>query len=482
MAVPISWCKRMLWLAVVLVGTARAAPLSETFMYAGDVESALKAAASEARAAPGDLAAQERWIDVQLTLGLTDRAVLAAKGRVDASPTSPDAHYLLGRALPSADQARQAYERALRLDPDHARSHMGMGAIHTARQDFPAAIDAYARATRLDASLAEAWLGLARAHLAQGDVPPALEVSRKAMAAVPDHPDAYLTAAVLDPTTARATLDLAARKAGQDSRVHAALAELQLAAGEGDAALTSSTRALQIDPTDTGALRVQLFARALKAGTLDAKGLRTLIAVQSAAGGPSTWDGLVAGYPRTGLTWAGRSQARLVAGDATGALADLVEATKRDPDEPELQGAYGLLLLRQGKAADAVPWLAKATAARPWDGSLGVAHGAALSRAGRHDEAIAALSRLADRRRYDSEVAIAHADALLAAGKPEVAYQVVLQAAERRMDPRLMVALMAVATQTGRFAEAAGILEEIGTTTGNASALELAAKLRARQP
>jgi hypothetical protein len=75
---------------------------------------------------------------------------------------------------------------------------------------------------------------------------------------------------------------------------------------------------------------------------------------------------------------------------------------------------------------------------------------------------VSVLSKLSARRRYDSDVAVAHADALLLARKPELAYQVVLDAAERRMDTRLMIALMAVATQVGKYGEAADILEEIG--------------------
>lgn len=481
MAVRLTGCKRWFLLVALTCGVARASTLSEEHMYAGDVESALRAAALEARQAPDDIAAQERHVDVLLTLGLTDRAIQVAKQRVEQQPMNPDSHYLLGRAVPSAEAARASFERALRLEPDHARSHMGMGAVYTAEADMDGAIEAYQRAVERDPGLAEAWLGLSRAWIVKNDLPSALAVSKRAMEAAPSAPDPYLTAAVLDPANARPTLEKAARLAGRDARIHASLAEVLLAAGEADGALASASRALAIDPTDAAALRAQMFARALKAGTLDVKGWRALIAAQADARGPAAFDPLVEAYPRSALALAGRSQARLAAGDAAGALADLQKAGVLDAGEPEIQGALGLLLLQQGKAADALPWIERAAAARPWDGSLGIARGAALGRVGRHDEAIAGLASLSTRRRYDSEVAIAHADALLLAGKPELAYKVVLDAAERRMDARLMVALMAVATQVGRFAEAADILEQIGRTTGDPKALELAARLRARQ-
>jgi hypothetical protein len=169
MAGPIQTCKQWVLLAGLwFAGPASASSVSEAFMYAGDVESALRAAASEARAAPDDVAAQERHIDVLLSLGLVDRAVDVARKRVEAAPASPDAHYLLGRAFPSADAARAAYERALKLDPAHARAHMGMGAVHTAASDAERALGAYGRAVQADPLLAEAWLGLSRAHIAKG--------------------------------------------------------------------------------------------------------------------------------------------------------------------------------------------------------------------------------------------------------------------------------------------------------------------------
>ena len=124
--------------------------------------------------------------------------------------------------------------------------------------------------------------------------------------------------------------------------------------------------------------------------------------------------------------------------------------------------------------------LLRAYTARPWDVSLGLGAGAAASRAGRHDEAIALLADLVKRLPYASNAAIALADGLLLAGRKEEAYQVVLDAAERRTDPQILVALVAVAGQSGRYGEAAGILEQIGRATNDPKTLEIAAKLRER--
>jgi len=472
-------CKRAIVGLALFFGLAAAAatPVSESLMYAGDVQNALMAARSEAEADPADIAAQERLIDVLLTLGLYDRAIETYRKRIETAPTDPDAHYLLGRALPDATAARASYERALKFEPIHARSHMGMGAIYTAAGDFDAAIAAYGRATRFDSTLAEAWLGLTRAHLAKGELDQALAVSRRAMDAAPRDPDAYITVAVLDPSSAREVLEKAAKWAPGDPRVHTSLAEIRLADNDAKGAVESVDRALAIDPTDPASMRIKLFASAIARGVLDLQGYRDLIAARESGG---QFDALVLRYPDAALVWAARSQHRMAAGDREGALADLEKATTLDPGEAEFQGAYGLLLLDQKRAQDALPWLEQAITARPWDGSLGVAYGRALSAVGRHEQAAKAMKLFAERRLYDSDATIAYADALLAAGKPEAAYQVVLAASERRMDERLVVALMAAATQTGRYGEAADILDQISVATKNPAVHDLAERLRAK--
>ena len=48
------------------------------------------------------------------------------------------------------------------------------------------------------------------------------------------------------------------------------------------------------------------------------------------------------------------------------------------------------------------------------------------------------------------------------------------------MDEKLVVALMAAAAQSGRYGEAAEIMQQIADETGNSRAHELAAMLRAK--
>ena len=450
-------------------------PRSETLLLSGNVTAALAAVDEEVAAQPDDVSTQERRIDILLGLGAVTKAVEGASDRVEANPLDADAHYLLGRALPEAREARQAYERALKIDPLHARSHMGMGAIHTALGDLPSAAAAYGRAVRIDATLAEAWLGAVRTQLALDQLETAREMAKKAVLAVPDAADAWLTVAALHPDQGRELLATAATRAGHDPRIHALLSQALLDAGEASEAVRSAKAALAIDPTEPTALRVDLFARQLVAGTLDMAGMQRLREAK-----PADVEALVAAYPRTPVTWLARANGRLAADDLDGALADLRVAQKLAPDEIEVLGQLGLLLEHRKEHADAAPLLTRASRARPWDAGLALAAGGALSGAGRHEEAIRWLSDLEKRLQYDSRSSIALADALLRNGDAEAAYQVVLAATERKTDPQILVALMTMAAQSGRYDEAASMLEEIGRKMGNPKALELASKLRAK--
>src|SRR5688572_10447101 len=104
------WCA--LWAGLALAG-------AEDLLRQGRIQEAFPAVKAEAEAHPEDVVAVERWLDLLATLGMPDLAVAEAQRAVIANPGSANANYLLGRALPSADLSRRAYERALELDPKH---------------------------------------------------------------------------------------------------------------------------------------------------------------------------------------------------------------------------------------------------------------------------------------------------------------------------------------------------------------------------
>jgi tetratricopeptide (TPR) repeat protein len=462
---------------------AMAASEAESLLRAGRVEAAIEAASRDAAADPGDLDAAELYIDMLLASGFGARAERAQKERVSESPTDPNAHYLLGRSARDAELAQKSYEAALRLDPGHARSHMGMAAVHTAAGRLLEARDGYIRSLKLDMTLSEAWLALGRIQVQLGDPAAALEIARQGLVPCPEEPGLYLMVAALDLPAAEATLRTGLGRVSDDSRLSTTLAEVLLDKGDGAGALAAAGDALAIDSRDMDAARARLFADELVAGRLDHAGYTALVEaralqVADASAAVAAFDDLVTQYPASALTWLGRSQARKAQDNAEGAVADLRMSLARDPGNVEANGALGLQLLGGGAPAEALPHLQTAQNARPWDVSLGLALARALQETGEIDGAIAMRANLVIAHPLDTRVLLEHAQALLDASRPDEAYKIVREAIRRLPDPKLGVALVATALASGRATEAAAILEQIGQQTDNPRLLSAAAKLR----
>jgi tetratricopeptide (TPR) repeat protein len=460
--------------------------LVETHLYAKNTEQAILSAESAAVAAPGDIDAQEIYIDVLMSSGLGSRAQRIYRDRVGSNPTNANAQYLLGRASVSGADAAISYERALRIDPDHARSHMGMGAVYTAKGAHPDAARAYFRSVNLDPSLSEAWLGLIRAELAMGLIEDAQSLAKKGLRHVPEEPGLYLLIAELDPSDASRVLSGAVGRGIDDPRVLSALAGALLEDGDADRAVVTARHALAIDRSNADATQVALFAAAVTSGTLDIDGYRGLGAARDRqrtdkAAALSLFDGLVAKYPKCALTWLGRSQLRVELGDTAGALSDSASAARLAPGNTEIEAGHGMLLLSAEHFGDAAPYLMRASEARPWDASLSLAFARALDETDRDADALKVLEVVHGMHPFDPRVTVAYGQLLVDNGRAEEAYQLIRKSMERVPDPRLGVALVMVATAAERYGEAAQILERLAAQTGRKSLAEHAARLRERE-
>lgn len=463
---------------------AQAQSRAEQLLWKGEVDAALLAARQSADADPAAIEAQELLIDMLLAAGLPAIAWERQQQRVGAHPDDPDAHYLVGRAAIDAEDSRKAYEAALRLNPAHARAHMGIAAIHAAHGRHAEARDGYERAVRTDPSLREAWLGLVRCHLALGEAEAAEAVARKGTEAVPQEGGLWLALAALAPDEAVETLRRGAAKAPIDARVHERLAGLLLERGDAAGAVEAAKRALEQDPRRIDAGRHLVFAQALASGTLDADGYRQLVGARARQsedpdGAARAYDSLVKRYAGTQLTWLARAQLRELRGDLDGALSDLARALKVAPDDVEAQAAYGLLLLETRRPDEARVWLRRAARGRPWDRSLALALARAHGEAG--DPAAAAMELAALQRRlpWDVDVTLLLANAHLEAGEPERAWLVLGEMLRRVPDPRLAAALVMVAPRAGRHQEAARLLDQLAERGDSRQLRELAERLRA---
>lgn len=462
-------------------GTAPAwAQDAQTLIRQGRVLDAVPVAENEALAHPADLDAWERWIDLSLALGMTERMVPTIQTRVQRHPEDPDAHYLLGRALPDPADSRVAYERALRLDPDHARAWMGVGALERATGELRAAAEAYQRALRTDPTLAEAWGGLMTVFSALGDRDALAGVADAARRAVPDDPAAYLTLAALRPAQAGALLREAAQNAGWDGRVMAALAEQLLREDDAAAAVQAATRAVAIDPRNGGARFALLLAQERVAGTLSAEGMAGLIRARTLPGveaGPLL-DRLIASNPRSPMLHVARAAARPPE-QAAQAEQDLARALELDPGHHEARATLGLRLVTS-RPERAVDLLAPVAAARPEDPDLATAIARARLASGRAQEALLPVQAAAERHPYDVELQLTHIQVLHAASEGEAALQAARGLAQRVPEVRTLLVWAAAAVEAGALHEAARVYRRLQKQTNETRFGALAAELEAK--
>jgi len=458
---------------------AAATTPGEKLMLAGRLDDALPVVQAEARANQSDLDSQERYIDLLLTMELGSIAETNYRRRVAADSSNADSHYLLGRVVPTAPLAVAEYQRALQLDAEHARAYMGLGAVYRATGASGEAIDAYRLALQRDTSLGEAWGGLTIALLNQNRRGEALEAARLHMLNVPGEAGGYLVVAELRPDEAAAVTAQAVTAAPDDPRVHAAMAEIELLAGRGKQAREAGVAALTIAPGHIGARLTVMFAHAMEQGTLDAEGYKAMVIAQNISQSDpekarEAYDLLVQSYPKCPLVYMGRSR---VPRGIDAAITDVRKALELDPQMSEAQAALGLLLMQTGDFKGALMALDQAIVARPFDISLLIMSAKA---AGELDST-ASLSRLEQAwTTFPSDVrlALVYAQYLSAAGGHERAIEILAKTANKVPDPKLGVALASVAKDGELVTLGAQTLDELATSTGNATFAAIATSLR----
>jgi tetratricopeptide (TPR) repeat protein len=468
----------LVWLGLAFAG-------AEDLLREGRLQEAIPVARAELDAHPQHVEAGERWLDLLTTLGLGDVAVAEAQRGVVARPGSADANYLLGRALPSADLSRRAYERALELDPRHARATMGLGSLARAANDPTTADAKFSAAVKLDPSLIEAWQGLVAARLMSARPDLAIETARANISANPTAAEGYLTLSVLDAGHAVSLLEAASVKVKGDPRIFAALAEARLRNGDAAGARTAVNAALKLDPGRAEAVRVAWVLSSIEAGKLPVSAWAALDDVQrlqrsDRGAARAKLTALVAASPSSVVPLVRRARLFSDTGEQALAGADLQAALKLDPTDAETQADVGRWLLANGRAQDAKRWLEAASLARPWDAGLALAAGTAAVGAGDAAWAAPFLVAAVNRFPYDAQLALAAANALSKLGDREGAYRTLSAASRRLPDGRLVVALAAAAKDAGRYAEAADIVEALAARLDRPSLRELAAKLRAQ--
>lgn len=464
---------------LLMVITALAGSEAEDLLLRGQLGTAIEVAQADAQEHPGDISAQELWIDIMLTAGQAPQTAARYTEWTRIRPEDPDAHYLVGRATLDPEASREAYEIALRLRPNHARAHMGMGAIHRGLKDLDSAVEAYQRAVRYDPTLSEAWAGLAASWLGQNRPNEAKRVCRDAIKNVPSEADAYLTLAMLAPEESELILLQAVRNVPGDPRTHAAQGARLLVSGQPVKALAAAETALAIEGTNPQALRTRMFARSMVAGNLDDAGFKSIDMLQGSddGGRVAEWDALVVAYPKSSLPLMGRASVT-AREELSGALVDLSLAVRLEPDNEEALASYGLVLLEARRFDEALVMLRKATMVRPRDASLNEALARAAAATGDIAFATTKLEEVIAERPDRVNSVVLLAGIMSESGDKEAAYALLRGAVGRNRDATLALALAGAARDIGRVLEAADILEALGNQLGSAQMLESAKNLR----
>jgi tetratricopeptide (TPR) repeat protein len=111
----------------------------------------------------------EGWfaMGLELEVGSPGEARDAYRRALELDPGHADAHVNLGRLLQEAGRARDAeghYHAALAEDDEHATAWYNLGTVLEDRRRWKEAVAAYEHATRADPRLADAWFNLSRLY------------------------------------------------------------------------------------------------------------------------------------------------------------------------------------------------------------------------------------------------------------------------------------------------------------------------------
>ena len=130
-------------------------------------ELANRAAQELAATAPNSYQAQELEAEALESQGKWDDAAALYRKILQAHPNVPSIHYHLGQALlsgPAAaantDQAKQEFEKELKIDPSNASAEFVLGELARRAGQWDQAIAHFSRASKLDVGFSEAYLAL----------------------------------------------------------------------------------------------------------------------------------------------------------------------------------------------------------------------------------------------------------------------------------------------------------------------------------
>ncbi|MEI8254840.1 MAG: tetratricopeptide repeat protein [Deltaproteobacteria bacterium] len=318
----------------------------------GELVLAHEEADTAAHLVPGEPHA--RLIEARLALRRGDRAsaetqlrALAARGARSVPPgVTSRAMLLRVDLLLDTERADDALALAEALDRDHplvASVKNRLGLARAAVGDRAGAREAYERAVSLDPRHDPAMVNLARMSRERGDLAGARTLLERSLAVAPDSPEVWLAYGVvlgdLHADTARHALVRAGELAPDDPAAWVAQGDLDLADGNIEGAAESFRQALARDENHATA-RTNMGVALARLGRRDAA--------------RSAFEEATRRAPHQGEAWNGLGAMRLAAGDADGAIGPLEQASALLPGDPNPSLNLGRAFERLQRFDDAV--------------------------------------------------------------------------------------------------------------------------------
>jgi len=396
-----------------------------------------------------------------------------------ASKIDPDAWlwpYFSGIVSRENDQAAAAdyFERAIELNPDHAPSHLYVGAAYLLLEDLDRSEEHFARAMELDPASINARIGLGRVALGRGEAEKAVTFLEEAVRlapreAAPHHNLAQIyrslgrnedadreehlaewspirmqpgnMASFMDPARDEVTL-----REGRSSMWLLENSRRMMAAGQAAQALELLETALAADPGSEiallGTARI-LFNR----GDLSQARQRVERALELD-------ERSAAAHVELGNLLA-RS------GDIEGAMREFETAIEIDPETAEAQNNLAALLFEGGRTKEGLDRLREAARAMPGETNLQFNLAVALQRQNENDEAVEVLRSILEIR--PTQVPALHMLGYILASREQYAEAVGLFAQVVQLQPGYLAArldLGRAAWELGRYPEAVAVYRE----------------------
>jgi protein O-GlcNAc transferase len=155
----------------------------------GQFDEAVSYAEAAANLLPDDGECAHLFGRIRIERGEFKAAVPVLRQATQKASSNPTVWVDFGLCLERTSawtEAQSAFEKVLKLEPNHRAAIHGLGRVAQARSDLELAEASFKRAADADAKDAEAWVGLARVEQQRENLEAALKYAEQACSIAPD--------------------------------------------------------------------------------------------------------------------------------------------------------------------------------------------------------------------------------------------------------------------------------------------------------